>query len=197
MPHSPRLHCAGSLGIIGRTCWRRNFTWLSASPVRRSQAEAMEPWRVVSSTLQSTASTSTGRVSSWTPPRDTASSSCISARLSLSLVDDGVLSFGVGLIGTDAAPRPPAQEAGDEVATATSAEASSVFPEAMASSAAAYFHPMAAAQAVAAATTEGLTLERANSASGFRFVQTLRDSYRVQLFHNGEAHSIGPFPTPQ
>jgi hypothetical protein len=56
---------------------------------------------------------------------------------------------------------------------------------------------MTASQAVAAATTEGLTLKRANSASGFRFVQTLRDSYRVQLFHNSEAHFLGPFPTPQ
>ena len=56
---------------------------------------------------------------------------------------------------------------------------------------------MSAAQAIAAAATEGLTLERANSASGFRFVQTLRDSYRVQLFHNSEVHSLGSFPTPE
>ena len=40
----------------------------------------------------------------------------------------------------------------------------------------AYSHPMTAVQAVAVAANDGLTLERANSASGFRFVQTLRDS---------------------
>ena len=42
-----------------------------------------------------------------------------------------------------------------------------------------------------------MTLERAKSASGFRFVQTLRDSYRGQLFHNGEVHSLGSFPTSE
>jgi hypothetical protein len=105
---------------------------------------------------------------------------------SLGLVDDEVLCFTVGRIGTsDAAPRPPEREAGDAAATALAPEAT------------AHSHPMTAAQAVAAAATEGLTLERAKSASGFRFSQTLRDSYRVQLFHNGEAHSLGSFPTPE
>ena len=42
-----------------------------------------------------------------------------------------------------------------------------------------------------------MILERANSASGFPFVQTLRDSYPVQLFHNGAVHSLGSFPTPE
>ena len=70
-------------------------------------------------------------------------------------------------------------------------------PGSMAPSTAAFSHPMTAAHAIAVAATEGLILERANSASGFRFVQTLRDSYPVQLFHNGAVHSLGSFPTPE
>ncbi len=174
--------------MIGRTRWRRAPTWPAASPVRRSPVETTEPWRVIATSKHGV------YVDGQSVELDPASGLrqrqlYLGRMFSRGPADDGILSFEVGLIGTDTAPRSPAEEAGDKAATATAAEAALVTPESLAPSAAAHLHPMTAAQTVAA-TTKGVTLERANSASGCRFVQTLRDNYRVQLFYNGKAHYL-------
>ena len=58
---------------------------------------------------------------------------------------------------------------------------------------------MTAAEAVAAAASEGLTMMRGNSISGFRYVIYLKRSnrYKAQLSHNGELHSLGSFHAPE
>ncbi len=57
---------------------------------------------------------------------------------------------------------------------------------------------MAVEEVVAAASAEGLSLVRADNASGFRNVFYIPESnaYRVQLCRNGKSLYLGAFPTP-
>ena len=57
---------------------------------------------------------------------------------------------------------------------------------------------MSAAEAVAAAASEHLTLVRANNASGFLNVVEVRGGrYQARIARNGELHQIGNFGSPE
>ncbi len=59
--------------------------------------------------------------------------------------------------------------------------------------------PMTAAEAIAAATTEGLTLESADDTSGFQNVSYSKKSnkYDKNFRHDSEHHHLCSFPTPE
>ena len=215
-PETPSLATLALLSMLpGRAGVSRRAvlaTVTQRSPGTASQVEPTAPWRIVVVDTSKRGVYVDGERIKLDPDSGIWQRQLhVGQTFSLSLIDDGVPSFTVGLIGAVAAPQPPASEAGDETATAPSAEeavakrrrgdgaeeTAAAVAEALAPSAAEQLQPTTAAEAVAAAAAEGLTLVRANNASGFRYVLQLGNRHRAQLRFNGERRYLGSFHTPE